>query len=255
MFEALGMAGEPAHPHSLRLRGAAARPPPWRVGRSAGERHADPAIDGRRPARAQEGRGDNGRPNNRNKRNRGRQPRPREGRPPRESAQRPTRGGQDCTPRRRATDAAGGAPPRLTMATTSTSHRYPTTAADLRSPRDPRARQPRREISEDGPIPIRWSRRTTSAACRSRAAWAAAWDGGRPQGWQGGKAVVGERQPDPMQTSVGLPIWRRRVSTEADERRRRWWRRSAVVRAPAAAQHSAPARLAPHDASPCARDR
>ena len=130
----------------------------------------------------------NGRPNNRNKRNRGRDNRgPREGGQPRACNRRRHRSRHAVT---------------MTTATTSTSRRYPTRcsrpsiAARIRE-----ARQPRREISEDGPIPNPLEQTYDKRGVQKpRGLGGGGGGGGRKGGKAGGS---GERQPDPMQTSVG----------------------------------------------------
>jgi 23S rRNA pseudouridine2605 synthase len=152
------------------------------------------------PPRAQESRGDNGRPNNRNKRNRGRDNRgPREGGPPRESAQQPREGGQlprdsgqPMPQEARRHDDDGD---NLDFASIPTPLQQ---TFDRRAIRE--ARQPRREISEDGPIPNPLEQTYDKRGVQKPRGLGGGGGGG---GRKGGKSSGGERQPDPMQTSVG----------------------------------------------------
>ena len=139
----------------------------------------------------------NGRPNNRNKRNRGRDNRGPRDRGRERAAAAPREGGQPPL------QQTGAAPPRRRRRQPAISRRYPTRcsrpsiAAPFARRGSRAARSPR-----TGRSPIRWSRPTTSAACRSRGGLGGGGGGGG--GRKGGKgAGGGERQPDPMQTSVG----------------------------------------------------
>ncbi|HEY2976579.1 MAG TPA: pseudouridine synthase, partial [Burkholderiaceae bacterium] len=147
------------------------------------------------PPRAQEGRGDNGRPNNRNKRNRGRDNRaPREGGPPpREGVPPPREGGQPVQQEPRRHDDDGD---NLDFASIPNPLQQ---TFDRRAIRE--ARQPRREISEDGPIPNPLEQTYDKRGVQKPRGLGGSGGGGA--GRKGGKSGGGERQPDPMQTSVG----------------------------------------------------
>jgi 23S rRNA pseudouridine2605 synthase len=131
----------------------------------------------------------NGRPNNRNKRNRGRDNRgAREGgQPPLQQAP------QQESPRRHDDDGEN-----LDFASIPNPLQQ---TFDRRAIRE--ARQPRREISEDGPIPNpleqTYDKRGVQKP-RGLGGGGGGGGGGRKGGKGGGS---GERQPDPMQTSVG----------------------------------------------------
>ena len=129
----------------------------------------------------------NGRPNNRNKRNRGRDNRgPREGgQPPLQQAPQPE------SPRRHDDDGDN-----LDFASIPNPLQQ---TFDRRAIRE--ARQPRREISEDGPIPNPLEQTYDKRGVQKpRGLGGGGGGGGRKGGKAGGS---GERQPDPMQTSVG----------------------------------------------------
>jgi 23S rRNA pseudouridine2605 synthase len=155
------------------------------------------------PPRAQESRGDNGRPNNRNKRNRGRDNRdnrdnrgPREGgQPPRDGGQPMREGGQPMQQEARRHDDDGD---NLDFASIPNPLQQ---TFDRRAIRE--ARQPRREISEDGPIPNPLEQTYDKRGVQKPRGLGGG-SGGAGGGRKGGKSSGGgERQPDPMQTSVG----------------------------------------------------
>jgi 23S rRNA pseudouridine2605 synthase len=130
----------------------------------------------------------NGRPNNRNKRNRGRDNRgPREGGQP---AQQQPQLQQE--PRRHDDDSDN-----LDFASIPNPLQQ---TFDRRAIRE--ARQPKREISEDGPIPNPLEQTYDKRGVQKPRGLGVGGGGGG--GRKGGKgAGGGERQPDPMQTSVG----------------------------------------------------
>ena len=196
MFEALGMAVS----RLIRIRyGCVVLPRGLRRGvwvdLPAGDMQTLQALVGG-PARAQESRGDNGgRPNNRNKRNRGRDNRgPREGGPPREGGQPPREGGQPVPQEARRHDDDGD---HLDFASIPNPLQQ---TFDRRAIRE--ARQPRREISEDGPIPNPLEQTYDKRGVQKPRGLGGG-GGGGGGGRKGGKTSGGERQPDPMQTSVG----------------------------------------------------
>jgi 23S rRNA pseudouridine2605 synthase len=128
----------------------------------------------------------NGRPNNRNKRNRGRDNRgAREGgQPPLQQAP------QQESPRRHDDDGEN-----LDFASIPNPLQQ---TFDRRAIRE--ARQPRREISEDGPIPNPLEQTYDKRGVQKPRGLGGG-GGGGGGGRKGGGS--GERQPDPMQTSVG----------------------------------------------------
>jgi 23S rRNA pseudouridine2605 synthase len=139
------------------------------------------------PPRIQEGRGDNGRPNNRSKRNRGRDNRGPDNRGPREGAGQPVQ----QEPRRHDDDGDN-----LDFASIPNPLQQ---TFDRRAIRE--ARAPRREISEDGPIPNPLEQTYDKRGVQKPRGLGAGGGGGGRKGGKG--AGGGERQPDPMQTSVG----------------------------------------------------
>jgi 23S rRNA pseudouridine2605 synthase len=126
----------------------------------------------------------NGRPNNRNKRNRGR-----DNRGPREGGGQPM---QQQEPRRHDDDGDNQDFASIPNPLQQT--------FDRRAIRE--ARQPRREISEDGPIPNPLEQTYDKRGVQKPRGLGVGGGGGG--GRKGGKSAGGgERQPDPMQTSVG----------------------------------------------------
>jgi 23S rRNA pseudouridine2605 synthase len=151
------------------------------------------------PPRAQESRGDNGRPNNRNKRNRGRDNRG-PARADRRAKARNSRAKADNCRATWATDATGARRhdddgDNLDFASIPNPLQQ---TFDRRAIRE--ARQPRREISEDGPIPNPLEQTYDKRGVQKPRGLGGGGGGG---GRKGGKSSGGERQPDPMQTSVG----------------------------------------------------
>ena len=129
----------------------------------------------------------NGRPNNRNKRNRGR-----DNRGPREGGQPPLQQAPPQESPRRHDDDGDN----LDFASIPNPLQQ---TFDRRAIRE--ARQPRREISEDGPIPNPLEQTYDKRGVQKpRGLGGGGGGGGRKGGKAGGS---GERQPDPMQTSVG----------------------------------------------------
>ncbi|HEY6511745.1 MAG TPA: pseudouridine synthase, partial [Burkholderiaceae bacterium] len=137
----------------------------------------------------------NGRPNNRNKRNRGRDNRgpdnrgpdnrgPREGGPPAQPQQEPRQHHDDDGDHQDFASIPN--PLQQTF--------------DRRAIRE--ARQPRREIPEDGPIPNPLEQTYDKRGVQKPRGLGVGGGGGARKGGKGG-AGAGERQPDPMQTSVG----------------------------------------------------
>ncbi|MFI4928726.1 MAG: pseudouridine synthase [Burkholderiales bacterium] len=150
------------------------------------------------PPRAQDSRGDNSRPNNRNKRNRGRDNRGPDNRGP------DNRGPDNRGPRE------GAAQPQPQEA--ARRHDDDGDNLDFASIPNPlqqtfdrrairEARQPRREISEDGPIPNPLEQTYDKRGVQKPRGLDGGGGGGGRKGGKG--AGGGERQPDPMQTSVG----------------------------------------------------
>ena len=129
-------------------------------------------------ARQQQGEQGNGRPNNRDRRQRGRDSRgPRDGAPAAPQEARPHDDDDNLD------FASIPNPLQQTF--------------DRRAIRE--ARQPRREISEDGPIPNPLEQTYDKRGVQKSRGLGVG--GGRKSGSKGGSS--GERQPDPMQTSVG----------------------------------------------------
>jgi 23S rRNA pseudouridine2605 synthase len=181
MFEALGMAVS----RLIRIRyGCVVLPRGLRRGvwvdLPAGDLQTLQSMVGE-PRAPQGGQG-NGRPNDRNKRNRGRDNRgPREGGPP-----------MPQEPRRQDDDGE-----HLDFASIPNPLQQ---TFDRRAIRE--ARQPRREISEDGPIPNPLEQTYDKRGVQKPRGLGGG-TGGGGGGRKGGKSGGGERQPDPMQTSVG----------------------------------------------------
>jgi 23S rRNA pseudouridine2605 synthase len=140
-------------------------------------------LVGAAPSPQQGERGQNARPNNRNnkqQRNRGRGPR--DG-APREGQQEPRRHDDD---NEQPDFASIPNPLQQTF--------------DRRAIRE--ARQPRREIAEDGPIPNPLEQTYDKRGVQKQRGLGVGGGGGNRRGGKGGSGG-GERQPDPMQTSVG----------------------------------------------------
>jgi 23S rRNA pseudouridine2605 synthase len=196
MFEALGMAVS----RLIRIRyGCVVLPRGLRRGMwvdlPAGDLQTLQALAGG-PRQPQQGGQGNGRPNNRNRRNRGRDDRsPREGVP----ATVPEPGQRDDD------DLDFASIPNPLQQT-----------FDRRAIRE--ARQPRREISEDGPIPNPLEQTYDKRGVQKPRGL------GVGSGRKGGKSGGGERQPDPMQTSVGYigaDAFHKQISGGGRGRRRR----------------------------------
>jgi 23S rRNA pseudouridine2605 synthase len=134
------------------------------------------------PSARDNNQGNGARPNNRNKRDRDRGRGPRDGAP-----QQPRQ-----EPRRHDDDADN---PDFSSIPNPLQQTY-----DRRAIRD--ARQPRREISEDGPIPNPLEQTYDKRGVQKPRGLGGGGGGGNRRGGKGGGAG-GERQPDPMQTSVG----------------------------------------------------
>ena len=142
-------------------------------------------------APSQQGNQGNGaRPNNRNnkQRNRSRDRGPREGGPQQQQQQ---------EPRRRNEEGDDNDTPDFASIPNPLQQTY-----DRRAIRD--ARQPRREIAEDGPIPNPLEQTYDKRGVQKPRGIGGGAGGGGGGGRRGGKGGGGgERQPDPMQTSVG----------------------------------------------------
>ena len=190
---------QPADPHPLRLRGAAARPAPRRLGRP-GRATCRPCDDlvRRRAVPHSGSQGNGARPNKAQQQpnNRGRGPRERWSAGEGGARERPRlheRAAGQQEPRRHDDDSDQRGFRRDPQSA----------AADLRPARDPARRaQPRREISEDGPIPNPLQQ-TYDKRWRAEVRSGSGGGAGNRRSKGGGGGGGGERQPDPMQTSVG----------------------------------------------------
>ena len=191
MFESLGMAVS----RLIRIRyGCVVLPRGLRRGvwvdLPAGDMQTLHNMVGGAPSQQQGNQG-NGRPNNRNnnnkQRNRGRGPR--DGGPQQQPQQRQQ---PQQEPRRHDGDDDA---PDFAAIPNPLQQTY-----DRRAIRD--ARQPRREISEDGPIPNPLEQTYDKRGVQKPRGLGGGGGGGGRRGDKGGGGA-GERQPDPMQTSVG----------------------------------------------------